>query len=128
MIFEDFVFLFVWSVSKLVKEQGMLLESEKLHAFGHLLNRAPSYFAPVQISHISVFVKSNNFSKISDYNYMLYTISMGRKFSELRPPTGLLFIPEITHAYKYGQPREDDTDKGKAKEVGEKPVPVPFFP
>jgi hypothetical protein len=41
-------------------------------------------------------------------------MSMGRDYvSELRPPTGLLFIPQII--YEYEQPRWNDTDRGKPK-------------
>jgi hypothetical protein len=31
--------------------------------------------------------------------------------SELRPPTGLLFIPQVI--YEYGEPRWNDMDSGK---------------
>jgi hypothetical protein len=33
--------------------------------------------------------------------------------SELRPPTDLLFIPQVM--YEYGEPRWNDTDRGKPK-------------
>jgi hypothetical protein len=43
--------------------------------------------------------------------------------SELRPPTGLLFITQIM--YEHGEPRWDDIDTG-TEELGERPVPVPL--
>jgi hypothetical protein len=47
--------------------------------------------------------------------------------SELRPPTGLLFIPQII--YEYGEPWWNDIDSEKPKKkLGEKPVPVPLCP
>jgi hypothetical protein len=54
-------------------------------------------------------------------------MSMGWDYvSELRPATGLLFIPQII--YEYGEPRWNDTDRGKPKNSREKPVPVPLCP
>jgi hypothetical protein len=46
--------------------------------------------------------------------------------SELRPPTGLLFIPQII--YEYGEPWWNDIDSEKPNKFGEKPVPVPLCP
>jgi hypothetical protein len=46
--------------------------------------------------------------------------------SELQPPTGLLFILQVI--YEFGEPRWNDTDRGKTEELGEKPVPVPLRP
>jgi hypothetical protein len=41
-------------------------------------------------------------------------MSMARDYvSELRPPTGLLFIPKMI--YEYGQPRWNDIDRRKQK-------------
>jgi hypothetical protein len=37
--------------------------------------------------------------------------------SELRPPTGLMFITHMT--YEKGEPRWNDTDRGEAKESEE---------
>jgi hypothetical protein len=45
---------------------------------------------------------------------------------ELRPPTGLLFIPQMIH--ELGDPWWNDTDRGKTEELGGKPVPVPLCP
>jgi hypothetical protein len=44
--------------------------------------------------------------------------------SEVRPPTGLLFVSQM---YDYG-PRWNDTDRVKPKNLGRKPVPVPRCP
>jgi hypothetical protein len=46
------------------------------------------------------------------------------RVSELRPPTGLLFIP---HVIEYGDPRWKDTDRGK-QELRAELVPVAFCP
>jgi hypothetical protein len=46
--------------------------------------------------------------------------------SELRPPTGLLFISQMIYEYK--EPRWNDTDRGKPKNSGKKRIPVPLCP
>jgi hypothetical protein len=46
--------------------------------------------------------------------------------SELRPLTGLLFIPEMI--YDSGEPWWNDTDRGKPKNSEKKPFPVPLCP
>jgi hypothetical protein len=52
-------------------------------------------------------------------------ITMGwDDISELRPPAGLLFIPQMI--YVYDGPRWHEIDRGKNEELGEKPVPVPL--
>jgi hypothetical protein len=39
-------------------------------------------------------------------------MSIGRKYVyELRPPMGLLFIPQVTH--EHGEPQWNDIDRGK---------------
>jgi hypothetical protein len=44
-------------------------------------------------------------------------MSMGLDYvSELRPPTGLLFIPHAI--YEYGDPRWNDIDSGKQRNSG----------
>jgi hypothetical protein len=45
--------------------------------------------------------------------------------SELRPPTGLLFIPQLI--YEYGEPRWNDTDRGNRR-TRRKPVTVQLCP
>jgi hypothetical protein len=43
---------------------------------------------------------------------MMIIVSMWRDYvSELRPPRGLLFVPQVAH--EYGEPRWNDTDRGK---------------
>jgi hypothetical protein len=44
--------------------------------------------------------------------------------SELRPPTGLVFIPLVI--YEYGEPRRNDIDRGETGKIAEKPIPVTF--
>jgi hypothetical protein len=52
-------------------------------------------------------------------------MSMERDYvSELRPPTGLLFSPQVI--YEYGQPRWNDADREKPEELGEKTVLASF--
>jgi hypothetical protein len=46
--------------------------------------------------------------------------------SELRPLTGLLFIPQMI--YESGEPRWNDIDKGKTEKLAEKPVPMQLYP
>jgi hypothetical protein len=54
----------------------------------------------------------------------MYHVNGLRLFSELWPPAGLLFIPQI---YDCGKPQWNDTD-GKTEELREKLVPVPLCP
>jgi hypothetical protein len=43
---------------------------------------------------------------------MMMMMSMGRDYvSELRPPTSLLFIPQVI--YEHGEPWWNDVDRGK---------------
>jgi hypothetical protein len=45
---------------------------------------------------------------------LLLFMSMGWDYdSELRPPTGLLFIPQMI--YEYGEPRRNDAEREKPK-------------
>jgi hypothetical protein len=45
--------------------------------------------------------------------------------SEMQPPTGLLFVPQMI--YEYGEPWWNNIAR-KTEEVGDKPVPVPLYP
>jgi hypothetical protein len=54
-------------------------------------------------------------------------MSMGWDYvPELRPPADVLFIPHMIH--EYGQPRWNDTDRGKTKTSDKKTIPVPLCP
>jgi hypothetical protein len=50
----------------------------------------------------------------------------GDDVSELRPPTGPLFIPRVMHEYR--EPLCNDTDKEKTDELEEKLVLLPPHP
>jgi hypothetical protein len=55
---------------------------------------------------------------------VLLFMSMGRDYaSELRPPTGLLFIPQVI--YEYGEPRCNDINRENRK-ISEKIAPLTF--
>jgi hypothetical protein len=55
----------------------------------------------------------SSFMKIK-YTALTMTVSMGSDYvSELRPPAGLMFIPQLIYAYKYGEPWWNDTDRRK---------------
>jgi hypothetical protein len=62
------------------------------------------------------------YSRLQSGHILLLFMSMGRDYvSELRPPTGLFFIPQVIS--EYGQPRWNNTDR-KTEELGEIPFPV----
>jgi hypothetical protein len=64
-------------------------------------------------------------SKLTLHNHMLFFISMGRDYvSDLRPPTGLLFIPRW---YKSMYSHCGMTIKGKNRKTRRKPVSMPLF-
>jgi hypothetical protein len=61
-----------------------------------------------------------------NWNLLLFVLMGWDYVSELRPPTGLLFIPQMTGEYR--ELRWNDIDGGKPKKIEEKPVPVPISP
>jgi hypothetical protein len=59
--------------------------------------------------------------------FMFLLTSTGRGYvSELRPPTGLLFIPQKIH--EHGEQRWNDIERGRPKNSGKTPVPVSLCP
>jgi hypothetical protein len=71
-------------------------------------------------------VKTSHLVSSTDHVFVIVVNIDGRDYvSELWPPTGLFFTPEMI--YEFGEPRWNVTD-GKTEELREKAVPVPHYP
>jgi hypothetical protein len=69
-------------------------------------------FRPELCMHLSSLVYVLCVSPINLFMFM----SMGWDYvSDLRPPTGTFFVPQVT--YEYGEPRWNDTDKGNRRNL-----------
>jgi hypothetical protein len=76
----------------------------------------------------SSFPKLSRPFTFSNQNYYCCSCRWGETMSDLRPPKGILFVPQMAGLYEYGEPRRNDTDKEKPKNSEKSPVPVPLCP